>query len=75
VHVLGRGLGWSGIAIAVALAFSSLAVWFAEGVILVWMAALIWICVASVALAIRSRRSPALPVRTERSARVSSPVT
>lgn len=74
LQVFGRGLGWSGIVIAVALAVSSLTVWFVEGVILVWMLALIWILVASVALTIRSRRSPELPVGSGRSARVSAPV-
>ena len=53
--VLGPALGGTGVAVAVALAAGSLAVWWFDAVFLVWMATLIWIVVASVAL---TRRGP-----------------
>lgn len=55
--VLGRGMGWIGVTVAAALAVGSLAVWWFDGVLLVWLAALIWIAVASVALMRQARRT------------------
>ncbi|TFV89631.1 hypothetical protein [Blastococcus sp. CT_GayMR16] len=54
--VLGRGTGRVGTVVAVALAAGSLAVWFAEGALLVWLVALIWIVVASVSVSRRAGR-------------------
>jgi hypothetical protein len=64
--VLGRSTGWSGTVVAVALAVSSLLVWFAQGVLLVWLVALIWIVVASVSVARRSGRSRTVPAGSDR---------
>jgi hypothetical protein len=52
--------------VAVALAASSLLVWFAEGVLLVWLVALIWIVVASVTVARRTGWPQAMPARSGR---------
>lgn len=56
LDVLGRVMGWTGVAAAGALAVGSLAVWWVDGVLLVWLAALIWIAVAGVALSRRAGR-------------------
>jgi hypothetical protein len=52
---LGRVLGWSGVALGGALAVGSFVVWWVNGLVMVWLLALIWIAAASITLAIRAR--------------------
>ncbi|WP_448624143.1 hypothetical protein [Geodermatophilus sp. URMC 64] len=56
-RVLGRVHGWSGVVVAALLAAASLAVWWVEGLVLVWLLGMVWIAATGVALA---RRVPAV---------------
>jgi hypothetical protein len=55
-QVLGRVLGWSGAVIAALLAVASVAVWWTENLVMVWLLGLIWIAVAGIVLARRAPR-------------------
>lgn len=58
---LPRWLGRSGAVVATALAVGSLAVWWINGLLVVWLLALLWMIVAGVVLVVRSPRTePAL---------------
>jgi hypothetical protein len=58
VGALGAVLGWSGVVLAIALALGSLAVWWVEGVLLLWLVALLWIAAVGVRLSVTARRAP-----------------
>jgi hypothetical protein len=60
-QVLGRMLGCSGAVIAALLAVASVAVWWTEDLVMVWLLGLIWIAVAGIALARRAPR-PVPPI-------------
>jgi hypothetical protein len=55
-RVLGRVLGSGGVVVAALLAAASLAVWWVEGLVLVWLLGMLWIAATGIALA---RRAPA----------------
>jgi hypothetical protein len=70
--LFGGVLGTSGVVLAGVLAVASLVVWWVGGVMLAWVAALLWLIVVSVRLAVAH---PALADRSDQgSAGVTSPV-
>jgi hypothetical protein len=56
---LGRVLGWSGVIVATLLAAASLAVWWVEDLVLIWLLGMLWI--AAVGIALGRRTSAAAP--------------